>query len=70
MTETKSQKDYDVRVRERNLKRGVVKPDEVKRYLDSLPDLTNLAQQVEVTQPGRGGAEQPVHSPALPETSR
>jgi hypothetical protein len=55
MSNSKNPVDYDVRVRERNLKAGLLRKDEVDGYLASLPDVAALAQPVDVAQPGTPG---------------
>jgi hypothetical protein len=52
MSHPKNLVDYDVRVRDRNLKAGLLSKEQVDSYVSSLPDVANLAQPVEITQPG------------------
>jgi hypothetical protein len=56
MNKDKILADYDVRVRERNLKSGLLRKDEVERHLASLIDVAEHAQLVDVSQPGTGPA--------------
>jgi hypothetical protein len=64
MSNPKNVVDYDVRVRERNLKSGVLSKEQVDSYVASLPDVAALAQPVDITQPGTPAPEQPEHAPA------
>lgn len=57
MTTSKVQWDMDVRVRERNLKQGVIKPEAVNEMLASLPDVADLGQAMELVQPAVGAGE-------------
>ena len=70
MSNSKNLVDYDVRVRERNLKSGVLSKEEVDGYLASLPDVAAQAQPVDVMQPGvpveSAEAPQPPVVPPLP----
>ena len=43
---------YDVRVRERLLKKGLLKPEEVEKHLAALTDLESQSEPVSVEQPG------------------
>lgn len=52
MSNPKKLVDYDVRVRERNLKSGVLTKDDVDKHLASLPDMSANAQLVDVQPPG------------------
>lgn len=49
--------DYDVRVRERNLRNGKLKPEEVRRYLEQLPDCADQAVVTDLRQPAIKHAE-------------
>ena len=49
--------DLDVRVRERNLKRGVLTEKDVEKNAQQLPDLADEAEPVSVQQPALGGRE-------------
>jgi len=62
MTITKTLWDMDVRVRERNLKAGVISQDDVARMLEALPDVADLALPLDVAQPAvgsEGAVDQP-----------
>lgn len=47
---------YDVRVRERMLKRGLVTEADIKRHLEGLSDLEPTSGRVELPQPAIGVA--------------
>ena len=52
MTNPKSPWDLDVRVRERNLKKGILDPKEMEKYLKDLPDVAAQAEAVSAKHPG------------------
>lgn len=47
--------DWDVRVRERNLRRGVVDDKDLEKHLSQLVDVADQAESVTVPQPALGG---------------
>ncbi len=47
--------DWDIRVRERNLRRGVIDEKEVEKQLALLVDVSEHAEQVNYPQPALGG---------------
>ena len=47
--------DLDVRVRERNLRKGVLDDKDVEKYLKELPDVAANADNVSIAQPAVGG---------------
>jgi hypothetical protein len=49
--------EWDVRVRERNLRRGVLDEKDVERQLSQLPDVAEQAETVNYPQPALGGRE-------------
>jgi hypothetical protein len=49
--------DWDVRVRERNLRKGVIEEKDVEKHLSSLPDSADQAESIPVGQPALGGRE-------------
>jgi|HubBroStandDraft_2_1064218.scaffolds.fasta_scaffold1609186_2 hypothetical protein len=49
--------DWDVRVRERNLRRGIIDEKEVERQLGLLADLSEQVESVNYPQPALGGRE-------------
>lgn len=56
MTHQKTPWDLDVRVRERNLRKGVLDEKDVEKYLKELPDSAANAENVATPQPAVGGA--------------
>jgi hypothetical protein len=60
----KSPWDLDVRVRERNLRKGVLDEKDVEKYLKELPDMAANADNVSVAQPAVGGEKAPASTPA------
>lgn len=49
--------EWDVRVRERNLKKGALSEKDVDKMVGQLPDLAEQAESVSVAQPALGGRE-------------
>ncbi|HEY8088623.1 MAG TPA: hypothetical protein VIF09_12280 [Polyangiaceae bacterium] len=49
--------EWDVRVRERNLNKGILEPKDVEKHLSQLPDLADQAESIAVPQPALGGRE-------------
>jgi hypothetical protein len=49
--------EWDVRVRERNLRKGVLDPKEVEKQIALLADLSEQAESVNYPQPALGGRE-------------
>jgi hypothetical protein len=49
--------EWDVRVRERNLRKGVLDPKEVEKQIALLADLSEQADSVNYPQPALGGRE-------------
>jgi hypothetical protein len=47
--------DWDVRVRERNLKKGILDDDTVAKHLGKLPDVAEQSEPVSMSQPALGG---------------
>jgi hypothetical protein len=56
MTSQKTPWDLDVRVRERNLRKGVLDEKDVEKYLKELPDSAANAENVATPQPAVGGS--------------
>jgi hypothetical protein len=56
MTNPKTPWDLDIRVRDRNLKKGVLEDAEVQNYLKELPDLSANAELVTLPQPAITGS--------------
>jgi hypothetical protein len=56
-TKTINPWEWDVRVRERNLRKGTFDEKDVEKYLAQLPDLGDQADTAGVAQPALGGRE-------------
>ena len=56
MNSQKTPWDLDVRVRERNLRKGVLDEKDVEKYLKELPDSAANAENVSTPQPAVGSA--------------
>ena len=52
MADPRMLRNLDVRVRDRNLKSGVLSKKDVKSYLEGLPDVSRNAEAMELRQPG------------------
>ena len=68
MTTQKTPWDLDVRVRDRNIRKGVLDDKEIERYLGSLPDVGANAENVTIPQPAVAGSAVPATPAALPST--
>ena len=64
MTTQKTPWDLDVRVRERNIRKGVLDEKDVEKYLKELPDAAANAVSVTTPQPAVGGGATPAQPPA------
>jgi hypothetical protein len=62
MTTQKTPWDLDVRVRERNLRKGVLDDKDVEKYLKELPDSAANAENVTIPQPAVGNGAAAVSS--------
>lgn len=49
--------DWDIRVRERNLKQGILSEKDVEKQKSQLPDLTDQVESTSLPQPAIGGRE-------------
>lgn len=49
--------DWDIRVRERNLKNGTLNEKDLEKYASTLPDLESQTEPVSLSQPAIGGRE-------------
>jgi hypothetical protein len=49
--------DWDIRVRERNLKKGMLDEKDVDKYLTQLPDVGEQGEGIVTAQPALGGRE-------------
>jgi hypothetical protein len=47
--------DWDVRVRERNLKKGLFDDKAVEKHQAGLPDVADQAEPIDLPQPALGG---------------
>jgi hypothetical protein len=56
-TKTINPWEWDVRVRERNLRKGVFDEKDVEKHLGQLPDVADQAEAIGVGQPALGGRE-------------
>jgi hypothetical protein len=56
-TKTINSWDWDIRVRERNLKNETLTEKDVEKHASQLPDLADHAESVGVPQPALGGRE-------------
>jgi hypothetical protein len=56
-TKTINPWDWDVRVRERNLRKGVFDEKDVEKHLSQLPDAADQAESIGLSQPALGGRE-------------
>ena len=69
MTSQKTPWDLDVRVRERNLRKGVLDEKDVEKYLKELPDSAANAENVAIPQPAVGGGAPAAAAPPPPPSS-
>jgi hypothetical protein len=49
--------EWDVRVRERNLRKGVLEDKDVEKHLGALGDVADQAESLAIPQPALGGRE-------------
>jgi hypothetical protein len=49
--------EWDVRVRERNLRKGLLEDKEVEKHLSSLGDVADQAESLVIPQPALGGRQ-------------
>jgi hypothetical protein len=49
--------DWDVRVRNRNLKKGLLDDESIEKHLTKLADVAEQAENVALPQPALGGRE-------------
>jgi hypothetical protein len=49
--------EWDIRVRERNVRKGVFDEKEIEKHLSQLPDVSDQAESIGVAQPALGGRE-------------
>jgi hypothetical protein len=56
-TKTYNLWDLDVRVRERNFRKGILDEKDVEKHLAQLPDLADQAEPLGIPQPALGGRD-------------
>ncbi len=56
-TKTINPWEWDVRVRERNIRKGIFEEKDVEKYLAQLPDVGDQADSIGLEQPALGGRE-------------
>jgi hypothetical protein len=56
-TKTINSWEWDVRVRERNLRKQIFDEKDVEKHLAQLPDVSDQAESIGVAQPALGGRE-------------
>ena len=49
--------EWDVRVRERNVRKGVFDDKDIEKHLQQLPDVSDQAESIPTAQPALGGRE-------------
>ena len=49
--------EWDVRVRERNLRKGIFEDKDVEKHLSTLGDVGDQAESIAISQPALGGRE-------------
>lgn len=71
MTIQKTPWDLDVRVRERNMRKGVLDEKDIEKYLRELPDSAANAENVSIPQPavGNPGTTPPPPASSPPPTT-
>lgn len=56
-TKTINSWEWDIRVRDRNMRKGVFDDKDVEKHISQLPDVTEQAEQIGFPQPALGGRE-------------
>ena len=56
-TKTINSWDWDIRVRERNIKNGTLNEKDLEKHAAQLPDAADQADTVAIAQPALGGRE-------------
>jgi hypothetical protein len=49
--------DWDIRVRERNLRKGILEEKDVEKHVSQLPDLADQAESIGIAPPALGGRD-------------
>ncbi len=57
MNKTINSWDWDIRVRERNVRKGILDDKDIEKHLASLPDISEQADSITVPGPALGGRE-------------
>ena len=65
MTTQKTPWDLDVRVRDRNLRKGVLDDKDVEKYLKELPDSAANVENITLAQPAISGSGASVAPPSV-----
>jgi hypothetical protein len=56
-TKTINAWEWDIRVRERNVRKGILDDKDIEKHLSQLPDVGDQAESIAVPQPALGGRE-------------
>jgi hypothetical protein len=56
-TKTINHWEWDIRVRERNLKKGILDDKDVEKHIAGLADMSDQAENVVIPQPALGGRD-------------
>jgi hypothetical protein len=56
-TKTINAWEWDIRVRERNVRKGIFDDKDIEKHIASLPDVSDQAESIGITQPALGGRE-------------
>ncbi|HEY1690743.1 MAG TPA: hypothetical protein VGG39_01190 [Polyangiaceae bacterium] len=56
-TKTINSWEWDVRVRERNVGKGIFDEKDIEKHLSQLPDVADQAESIAIAQPALGGRE-------------
>jgi hypothetical protein len=49
--------EWDIRVRERNVRKGIFDDKDIEKHIAQLPDVSDQAESISVPQPALGGRE-------------
>ncbi len=56
-TKTINAWEWDIRVRERNVRKGILDDKDIEKHLTQLPDVGDQAESIAIPQPALGGRE-------------
>jgi hypothetical protein len=56
-TKTINAWDWDIRVRERNIRKGIIDDKDVEKHIAQLPDVSEEAESIGFAAPALGGRE-------------